>query len=55
MMALCPRCKCQFKTLPDEVGDHPCPRCGLSPWDLLLNGREEGEDTGDDDEVEDVK
>ena len=40
-MSLCPRCKHVFRTLPDEVGDHPCPRCGLSPWDVLCNGREE--------------
>ena len=37
-MALCPRCRHQFRTLPGETGDHPCTRCGLSPWDVILNG-----------------
>jgi hypothetical protein len=32
-MALCSRCKKQFRTLSDEVGDHACPHCGLSPQD----------------------
>ena len=29
----CPRCRRSFKTLADEVGTHPCPRCGYFPED----------------------
>lgn len=42
-MALCPRCGCQFRTL----GDHPCPWCGLSPWDVILHGRDDEDDEDD--------
>lgn len=27
----CSQCGKQFRTLADECGDHPCPRCGLEP------------------------
>ena len=27
----CPRCRRRFNTLPDEVGEHPCPSCGYEP------------------------
>jgi hypothetical protein len=37
----CPRCRQSFRVLADEVGSHPCPRCGYFP--------------GDDDDVEGVE
>jgi len=27
----CPECGCVFRTMDDEFGMHPCPRCGLFP------------------------
>lgn len=32
-MAACDRCGCRFTEPEDEIGDHPCPRCGAAPWD----------------------
>ena len=29
----CPDCGCRFRVLADEVGMHPCPRCGFDPFD----------------------
>lgn len=52
-MSLCPRCKHHFRTLPDEGNDHPCPRCGLSPWDVLCNGRDDLEEDDEDDDDDD--
>lgn len=39
-MSLCPRCKHRYTAQLGKTGDNPCPRCGLSPWDVLLNGRQ---------------
>lgn len=30
-MGLCPICKTGWNELPDERGDHPCPKCGYGP------------------------
>ena len=30
-MARCTRCNKRIRTLPDEEGQHPCPRCGYHP------------------------
>ena len=30
-MSQCINCKCYYRELPDEQGDHDCPRCGLTP------------------------
>ncbi len=27
----CCQCKTRFRTLPDEEGDHACPKCGYHP------------------------
>jgi len=27
----CPECGCVFRTMDDEFGMHPCPRCGYFP------------------------
>ncbi len=27
----CCQCKARFRTLPDEEGDHACPKCGYHP------------------------
>ena len=29
-MATCPKCKTHWRELPDEEGDHECPKCGES-------------------------
>lgn len=59
-MAHCPRCNRYFREPPDEIGDHPCPRCGFSPehasriwpddYDYGNDDEYEDEDEEDDDE-----
>ena len=43
----CPNCNHTFRTLADEWGTHPCPRCGFGYQDERLDcEREEGEEDG---------
>jgi Zn finger protein HypA/HybF involved in hydrogenase expression len=39
----CPRCRKSFRTLADEVGDHPCPYCGYDPDEYEDNYEEDGD------------
>ena len=34
----CPNCNHTFRTLADEWGTHPCPRCGFGYQDERLDG-----------------
>lgn len=47
-MNRCSKCGCQFRTLEDEHGDHPCPRCGYH-YEDRWNLRPEDETYSEDD------
>jgi hypothetical protein len=32
-MSYCRQCDLHYREPPDEQGDHPCPRCGLLPYE----------------------
>lgn len=42
----CPVCRCSFRTLEDEYGTHPCPRCGYYPGTYDEDDGETCEDCG---------
>jgi len=48
-MTRCIRCRCIYRELPDEYGDHDCPRCGLTP-----EQRERWFEDGEEEEPEDA-
>ncbi len=33
----CCQCKTRFRCLPDEEGDHACPKCGYHPENAMLD------------------